>query len=83
MNAASLAPDKILLPGLVDTHVRVNEPGRTKWEVEELRGDTVTLRHRNAVSAYGKRLTGIVRRIRLRRPTDDEPAGWLLRRTES
>ena len=24
--------DAILLPGLVDTHVHVNEPGRTEWE---------------------------------------------------
>lgn len=27
-----LAPDEVLLPGLVDTHVHVNEPGRTHWE---------------------------------------------------
>jgi allantoinase len=27
-----LPPDEILLPGLVDTHVHVNEPGRTNWE---------------------------------------------------
>jgi len=27
-----LAPDEVLLPGLVDTHVHVNEPGRTQWE---------------------------------------------------
>ena len=27
-----LAGDEILLPGLVDTHVHVNEPGRTEWE---------------------------------------------------
>jgi allantoinase len=25
-------PDVVLLPGLVDTHVHVNEPGRTAWE---------------------------------------------------
>src|ERR1041385_2354664 len=25
-------PESILLPGLVDTHVHVNEPGRTDWE---------------------------------------------------
>jgi allantoinase len=25
-------PDEVLLPGLVDTHVHVNEPGRTQWE---------------------------------------------------
>ncbi len=28
----SLADDEVLLPGLVDTHVHVNEPGRTEWE---------------------------------------------------
>jgi allantoinase len=30
--ALRLAPDEVLLPGLVDTHVHVNEPGRTEWE---------------------------------------------------
>ena len=25
-------PDEVVLPGLVDTHVHVNEPGRTQWE---------------------------------------------------
>jgi allantoinase len=30
--AERLAPDEVLLPGLVDTHVHVNEPGRTEWE---------------------------------------------------
>jgi allantoinase len=24
--------DKVLMPGLVDTHVHINEPGRTEWE---------------------------------------------------
>ncbi|MGI8888782.1 MAG: allantoinase AllB [Nocardioidaceae bacterium] len=28
----ALAADEVLLPGLVDTHVHVNEPGRTDWE---------------------------------------------------
>jgi allantoinase len=28
----TLADDVVLLPGLVDTHVHVNEPGRTEWE---------------------------------------------------
>jgi len=28
----SLADDVVLIPGLVDTHVHVNEPGRTEWE---------------------------------------------------
>src|SRR4051812_17225849 len=27
-----LAPDEVLLSGLVDTHVHINEPGRTEWE---------------------------------------------------
>ncbi len=27
-----LPEDEVLLPGLVDTHVHVNEPGRTEWE---------------------------------------------------
>ena len=26
------AGDAVILPGLVDTHVHVNEPGRTDWE---------------------------------------------------
>src|SRR5881392_2437042 len=25
-------PDSVVMPGLVDTHVHVNEPGRTDWE---------------------------------------------------
>lgn len=28
----TLSDDEVLLPGLVDTHVHVNEPGRTEWE---------------------------------------------------
>jgi allantoinase len=28
----ALGPGEVLLPGLVDTHVHVNEPGRTEWE---------------------------------------------------
>jgi allantoinase len=28
----TLAADEVLMPGLVDTHVHVNEPGRTEWE---------------------------------------------------
>ncbi len=27
-----LAEDEVLIPGLVDTHVHINEPGRTEWE---------------------------------------------------
>src|SRR5437588_8582592 len=25
-------PDSVVMPGIVDTHVHVNEPGRTDWE---------------------------------------------------
>jgi allantoinase len=31
-DAVGLADDEVLLPGLVDSHVHVNEPGRTEWE---------------------------------------------------
>jgi allantoinase len=31
-SAVTLADDEVLLPGLVDSHVHVNEPGRTGWE---------------------------------------------------
>jgi allantoinase len=27
-----LAADEVLMPGLVDTHVHINEPGRSEWE---------------------------------------------------
>jgi allantoinase len=30
--AVTLADHELLLPGLVDSHVHVNEPGRTEWE---------------------------------------------------
>ncbi len=28
----TLARDEVLIPGLVDSHVHINEPGRTEWE---------------------------------------------------
>ncbi len=31
-NVVHLADDEVLLPGLVDTHVHVNDPGRSEWE---------------------------------------------------
>lgn len=31
-SVVELADDEVLMPGLVDTHVHVNEPGRTDWE---------------------------------------------------
>lgn len=31
-DALTLQDDEVLLPGLVDTHVHINEPGRTSWE---------------------------------------------------
>ena len=24
--------DKVLMPGVIDPHVHINEPGRTEWE---------------------------------------------------
>jgi allantoinase len=30
--AVTLNDDEVLIPGLVDSHVHVNEPGRTEWE---------------------------------------------------
>jgi len=32
VQTVTLDDDEVLLPGLVDTHVHVNEPGRTEWE---------------------------------------------------
>ena len=31
-NLTELAADEVLLPGLIDIHVHINEPGRTEWE---------------------------------------------------
>jgi len=32
LEVVELGPDEVLLPGLVDSHVHVNDPGRTEWE---------------------------------------------------
>ena len=32
VSRTELADDEVLLPGLVDTHVHINDPGRTDWE---------------------------------------------------
>ena len=32
VSVVDLPGHEVLLPGLVDTHVHVNEPGRTEWE---------------------------------------------------
>jgi allantoinase len=31
-SVVELATDEVLIPGIVDTHVHVNDPGRTEWE---------------------------------------------------
>jgi allantoinase len=31
-DVVTLSDDVVLIPGLVDTHVHINEPGRTEWE---------------------------------------------------
>ncbi|TWE12407.1 allantoinase AllB [Rudaeicoccus suwonensis] len=48
-SSVDLAADEVLLPGMVDSHVHVNEPGRTDWEGfttatrAALRGGTTTI----------------------------------------
>ena len=32
LEGVELADDEVLMPGLVDSHVHVNDPGRTDWE---------------------------------------------------
>src|SRR6195952_283891 len=32
MEIVELTAEQVMIPGLVDTHVHVNEPGRTEWE---------------------------------------------------
>jgi len=32
VRVVQVSDDEVLIPGLVDTHVHVNEPGRTEWE---------------------------------------------------
>ena len=32
LEVITVAEDEVLIPGIVDTHVHVNEPGRTDWE---------------------------------------------------
>lgn len=32
VNTVELADDEVLMPGVVDSHVHVNDPGRTDWE---------------------------------------------------
>ena len=32
VEVVTIADDEVLIPGVVDTHVHVNEPGRTEWE---------------------------------------------------
>jgi allantoinase len=32
VSRVDLADDEVLIPGLVDSHVHINEPGRTEWE---------------------------------------------------
>jgi dihydroorotase-like cyclic amidohydrolase len=68
--AVELPDTEILLPGLVDTHVHVNEPGRTDWEgfaAATFRVAPARLYHRHPVTPYaGRTLTGVVRRTWLR-----------------
>lgn len=60
-----LRPDEVLLPGLVDAHVHVNEPGRTHWE-----GFATATR----AAAAGGVTTIIDMPLNSRPPTVDAPA---------
>ena len=64
-DAVRLAPDEVLLPGLVDSHVHVNEPGRTEWE---------GFRTATAAAAAGGVTTVIDMPLNSIPPTIDPPA---------
>ena len=67
-----LAEDEVLLPGLVDSHVHVNDPGRTEWE-----GFTSATR----AAAAGGVTTIIDMPLNSIPPTCDVPALELKRKT--
>ena len=67
-----LADDEVLLPGLVDSHVHVNDPGRTEWE-----GFTTATR----AAAAGGVTTIIDMPLNSIPPTCDLPALELKRKT--
>jgi allantoinase len=67
-----LADDEVLLPGLVDSHVHVNDPGRTDWE-----GFTSATR----AAARGGVTTIIDMPLNSIPPTCDVPALTLKRKT--
>jgi allantoinase len=67
-----LADDEVLLPGLVDSHVHVNDPGRTEWE-----GFTSATR----AAATGGVATIIDMPLNSIPPTCDVPALELKRKT--
>jgi allantoinase len=67
-----LADDEVLLPGLVDSHVHVNDPGRTEWE-----GFTSATR----AAAAGGVTTIIDMPLNSIPPTCDVPALELKRKT--
>ncbi|WP_350279643.1 allantoinase AllB [Kribbella sp. HUAS MG21] len=68
----ALADDEVLLPGLVDSHVHVNDPGRTDWE-----GFTSATR----AAAAGGVTTIIDMPLNSIPPTCDVPALALKRKT--
>jgi allantoinase len=67
-----LADDEVLMPGLVDSHVHVNDPGRTEWE-----GFTTATR----AAAAGGVTTIIDMPLNSIPPTCDVPALDLKRKT--
>ncbi len=68
----TLADDEVLMPGLVDSHVHVNDPGRTEWE-----GFTSATR----AAAAGGVTTIIDMPLNSIPPTCDVPALELKRKT--
>ena len=47
--------DRALLPGLVDTHVHINEPGRTEWEGFATATRAAAARTRRPITGPGRK----------------------------
>jgi allantoinase len=71
-NVIDVDPEMVLLPGLVDTHVHVNDPGRTEWEGFE---------SATRAAAAGGITTIIDMPLNSLPPTTDVPALELKRKT--
>ena len=78
-----LADDEVLLPGLVDTHVHVNEPGRTEWEGFATRsasaGATATMRPPCTPTAAARSPSGVTTRAARNRRSSRPGSGGTAR----